>query len=239
MSTSDPIRLTDPASGAPDELRALFQAGERDIGTAQQLGSLSATLGPLLGPSGAAGAASPSGSSIVGAGKIAALAVALVGGAVLVASLHEEVPSSVPPATTPLVVPKPAPDPAAEPAEPEPPSAAEPEPAAASDSGDAPTAAPRRAERAPSAPAGVEAEAKLLERARAALVSNPSHAYALTTEHKLRFPGGALAQEREVIAIEALRRLGKGDQASRRADDFSKSYPDSAHRHALDAGSTR
>jgi type IV secretory pathway VirB10-like protein len=231
VSERDPIRLTDPASGAPDELRALFEAGARDLPTQARLTSLSAKLGPLLGPpvAATAGGAASSGSAL-GAGKLAAVAAALIGGAVLVATVTREVPENVP-APRPLPVetvqkPVEAPVPA--------PVASEPAPAA-----EPPSAPPSAAERsAPRAErrSNAELEADLLERARAALRSNPAHAYALTSEHKLRFPGGVLAQEREVIAIDALRRLGKNDQAALRADSFAKSYPSSAHRHKLDAG---
>jgi hypothetical protein len=97
-----------------------------------------------------------------------------------------------------------------------------------------PSPAPRTEQRS-----SAELEVALLERARSALKSNPQHALSLTVEHKLRFPGGALAQEREVIAIEALKRLGRSDQASLRAGEFEKNYPGSAHRRKLDAGVTR
>jgi hypothetical protein len=43
-----------------------------------------------------------------------------------------------------------------------------------------------------------------------------------------------LTQEREIIAIEALRRLGRADEAKRRAQAFSKTYPNSTFRPKLD-----
>ncbi|HEX6274930.1 MAG TPA: hypothetical protein VFZ53_17935 [Polyangiaceae bacterium] len=233
MSEQDPIRLTDPASGAPDELRALFDAGARDLPSQARLTSLSAKLGPLLGPAGGGTVGgTASGVSALGAGKLAAVAAVLVGGAVLVSSLTREVPENVP-APRPLPaqakaqppVEAPAPPPAAPEARPE-----------ATEAPSAPSSAAERPAPRVERRSNAELEADLLERARAALRSNPAHAYALTTEHKLRFPGGVLAQEREVIAIESLRRLGKNDQAALRADQFAKSYPSSAHRHKLDAG---
>ena len=233
MTDRDPLRLTDPASGAPPELRALFEAGARDLPSKGELASLSAKLGPLLGPSVGASGAAASGGSGVGLGKLAAIAAAIVGGAVLVSSLNREVPENVPDAR-----PLPGAEQAAKPAEPP---AATP-PASESTTAPAvesPSATPSAVERpAPRIErrSNAEIEADLLERARAALGSNPSHAFALTSEHKLRFPGGALAQEREVIAIDALRRLGKNEQAALRADQFAKNYPSSAHRYKLDAG---
>jgi hypothetical protein len=233
MTDRDPLRLTDPASGAPAELRALFEAGARDLPSKAELASLSAKLGPLLGPSvGAAGGAASSGSGL-GLGKLAAVAAALVGGAVLVSSLTREVPENVPDAR-----PLPGAEKAAKPIEPPPvtPPASE---STETPSVQAPSEAPSAVERpAPRVErrSNAEIEADLLEKARAALGANPSHAFALTSEHKLRFPGGALAQEREVIAIDALRRLGKNEQAALRADQFAKNYPGSAHRYKLDAG---
>jgi len=52
----------------------------------------------------------------------------------------------------------------------------------------------------------------------------------LTKEHTRRYPKGDLAQEREVIAIEALRRLGQLDAAKKRGAVFEQQYPGSAHR---------
>ena len=237
MSQTDPLRFTDPSSDAPDELRELFQAGVRDVPSHAELASLSAKLGPLLGPSGgpaASGTTPATGGSAATIGKLGAVAAALIGGAVLVTSLNQEVPSNVPePRPAPVAAPAPKPE-----ESPQAPSV---------------TAAPSLAPETPSAepstdprPAArnerrstAELEVELLERARAALKNNPQFALSLTAEHKLRFPGGALAQEREVIAIEALKRLGRNDQASLRSDEFSKNYPGSAHRRKLDAGVTR
>lgn len=234
MTDPDPPRLLDPASGAPNELRALFQSAERDLPREDELARLAQKLGPVLGPP-----ASPTGSaggSAGGIAKLAAVAGALVGGAVLVASLTDEVPHE-----TPVSRPAPSVTSTAERADAVAPPVADPTesvaPAVPSASV-APSLAP-----APVAPkerrSNAEIEVDLLERARRALGGNPSHALALTTEHKLRFPGGALAQEREVIAIEALRRLGRTDQARLRVDEFSKNYPGSAHRYKLDAGSAK
>lgn len=77
-------------------------------------------------------------------------------------------------------------------------------------------------------------EHQLLRAARAALERDPARALALTQEHKRRFPAGMLAQEREVIAIEALSRLGRSDDARSRADRFGKEYPDSPHGDRVD-----
>lgn len=77
----------------------------------------------------------------------------------------------------------------------------------------------------------------MLRGARLALEQEPRRALALTAEHKQRFPSGVLAQEREVIAIEALARLGRQDAARARADRFTADFPDSPHRERVDEAS--
>ena len=82
---------------------------------------------------------------------------------------------------------------------------------------------------------GPQAEVKLLERAQDALRSRPAEALALCNDHAQRFPGGMLVQEREVIAIEALIKTGRKDEARRRADRFKARFPGSSHTRRLDA----
>ena len=72
-------------------------------------------------------------------------------------------------------------------------------------------------------------EPQLIERARKALASEPRRALALTQEHQRRFPSGALAVERDVIALEALARSGQTAEARRRALVFEAKYPSSIH----------
>ncbi|MFO0592662.1 MAG: hypothetical protein U0441_34275 [Polyangiaceae bacterium] len=62
-------------------------------------------------------------------------------------------------------------------------------------------------------------EAALLDRARAAL-GTPASALRITEEHASRFPRGKLGMEREMIAIEALRRLGRGAESRARAESL-------------------
>lgn len=100
-------------------------------------------------------------------------------------------------------------------------------------------AAPSASSAAPTAKVSNKAapsEAALLEQARTALASDPARALALTRQHQARFPSGVLKQEREVIAIEALRRSGQSKAASERAGSFEQAYPDSAHRRAVEGG---
>ncbi|HKO91291.1 MAG TPA: hypothetical protein VJU61_09075, partial [Polyangiaceae bacterium] len=99
---------------------------------------------------------------------------------------------------------------------------------------DAPTPA---AEARPSAHgsrgAPAASEAELLRRAQAALAERPQEALRLTAEHQRRFPRAALGEEREVIAIEALRQLGRETAAQRREAAFERRYRGSVHREKL------
>jgi hypothetical protein len=83
--------------------------------------------------------------------------------------------------------------------------------------------------------AGSESEVQLLETAQEALRDNdPDDALALAAKHARRFPNGFLAQEREVIAIEALVRKDRTAEARVRAAEFARKYPRSAHQPRID-----
>lgn len=77
-------------------------------------------------------------------------------------------------------------------------------------------------------------EADLLNRARQALATRPARALTLAQQHQRLYSGGVLAQEREVIAIEALERLGREAEAASRARRFLDRYPGSAHRRKIE-----
>jgi hypothetical protein len=80
-----------------------------------------------------------------------------------------------------------------------------------------------------------ESELKLLQRAQDALVTTPDVALALADEDVRRFPGGILRQEAEVIAIQALARMGKPAAAEARAMRFREAYPRSTHLRRIEA----
>jgi hypothetical protein len=83
--------------------------------------------------------------------------------------------------------------------------------------------------------ADAETEAQFLDRARAALGTTPGQALVLTDEHARRFPSGALGQEREVVAIQALLRLGREGEARGRAQRFLAAFPGTVHRRRIEA----
>jgi hypothetical protein len=78
-------------------------------------------------------------------------------------------------------------------------------------------------------------ELALVNEAQEALAArDPARALAQAREHELRFRDGMLAQEREVIAIDALLRLGRRREAESRALRFHAQYPQSAHGRRVD-----
>ncbi|WP_437877938.1 hypothetical protein [Sorangium sp. So ce513] len=72
-------------------------------------------------------------------------------------------------------------------------------------------------------------ESRLIDRARAAATQDPGAALAAVQEHQREFPAGRLAEEREYVAIRALVRLGRVDEARARADAFLARYPSTSY----------
>lgn len=220
----DPPRLLD----SPDEplgLREALRGAEADLGSPAQISRVAGRLGPLLGAAGSAGGTA---AAVSGAVKASALALAVVvvgGGAWLLGGTRSSpsAPAALQsaPAQAPVAVP-------AAPALP-PVSAVAAEPAPAESA--TPSALPQKI----SPPAG-PSEADLLEEARALLARDPARALARANQTAARYPRGVLVQEREVIAIQALRRLGRDAEAERRARAFAKAFPGSAFQPKLDAG---
>jgi hypothetical protein len=83
--------------------------------------------------------------------------------------------------------------------------------------------------------APLPSEADLVGEAQSLLATNPARALALCDRHRRLYPRGVLVQEREVLAIEALERLGRHEQASARGTRFLDAFPGSAHRSKVAA----
>ena len=84
-------------------------------------------------------------------------------------------------------------------------------------------------------------EAALLERARASLANHPAEALAQADQHARQMPDGQLAIERELIAVDALMRLGRTDQARARARRAAERDPANMYRSRFEqllAGAT-
>jgi hypothetical protein len=225
----DPPRLADSATGDA-RLGALFRSAREDVPTDQELAQLAARLGPVLGPAPAAPAAGKLGLlAKVGSGV---LLVGLGVWGVLHQRAHEPV-AAVSAAKPPVIA---APPPVAAAPEVSAPSVETTPALPAAELSPAPSSAPSAHTPASARTASpARDEATILERARTQLAANPAQALALTAEHVKLFPHGVLSQEREVIAIAALRRLGRTAEAERRAEAFDRSYPHSAHQHTVDA----
>jgi hypothetical protein len=76
-------------------------------------------------------------------------------------------------------------------------------------------------------------EVGLLFDARKAMPAQPLAALRLLEEHAQRFPDGQLGPEREVLRIEALRKLGRTAEANERMRAFEARYPKSLHLRRL------
>lgn len=76
-------------------------------------------------------------------------------------------------------------------------------------------------------------EVRWLDQARALLAGDPAAALARADAHARRFANGALAAERELIAVDALQRLGRAPEARRRADVLLARNPGSLYRGRL------
>jgi hypothetical protein len=80
----------------------------------------------------------------------------------------------------------------------------------------------------------LRSELELIAEAEREARSNPKLALRLAGEHQKRFPNGMLSEEREVLAIEALARLGQTAGAEARAQAFLQRYPTSGHRRRVE-----
>jgi hypothetical protein len=103
----------------------------------------------------------------------------------------------------------------------------------------APTPAPIPAPVAGPAPssdddAGLSREHALLEAARSELERRPGSALSLLARHEAEFPSGALALEREFLAVSALERLGRRREAEARANALRARSPGSLYERRLE-----
>ncbi len=229
MSTpDDPERLAEGTASSP--LGALFASAARDLPSDEQLARLAAQLGPVLdsAPQAPSAPSAPAGTSLRVVLGVAAGTLLLVVGAGLALRRPAPTPAALPSAAPKVAEIAPTAQPQAPVPAPEP--APAPEARGTSESPDKPSAPSSKSPATQSKPS----EAALLEQARRALNTSPSYALQLANQHRALFPHGVLTQEREVIAIEALRRLHRGTEADQRATGFSKAFPGSAHQRMVD-----
>lgn len=249
---SDPTRLSDSRSTGSESLRRLLQAGRSEVPDDARLHGIASRLGFGLGsvPTGAAakGVATVLRNAAVKTGAAAIIAVAGAGAVVTLATSPQRQPpvaAQSEPRAKPMVVTTtasavsrpetPTPDVAPGPSGESLPRALPPRliarvPSAKAVSGTEPASATAAtAPEPPAAPPPTETEFSLVEKAQRALGSDPQRALALADRGESVYPTGPLAQEREVVAIEALIKLGRLDDARARGDRFARTFPGSAH----------
>jgi hypothetical protein len=233
----DPIRLSDPGSQAPSELSALFREAPLELPSEERLEAMRLRLpGPPI--PGLQPAVSPARSALTKT-VVGGIALGIAGvAAIWVVEPHEK-PVNRPEPTLSASMPGTSVEPTPPPAPRE--SVA---PAPLESTPVPPIAPPRSQDRAgenrrPDVAPKRTGEALLLERARSALASDPALSLALVRRHRSEFPNGVLRQEREVIGVEALRRLGRSDEASRKADQFQREFPNSPHGRAVERGQSK
>ncbi len=239
---TDPRRIAD--GGEHEELAELVRSAQKDLPSKSELSALAASLGPLVGGgvggSGAAGSAGAGAAGKAGGGAAAAaggnalgykvliglIGLGVVGGLAVyvVMKTNSEQPSNSPNSLGDVAPAAAVSAGARAPANTLP--KLNPSSTSSSQEAPAPSVAPSAsAKHAPKIPS----EAQLLQQARAALKSDPKRALSLTRMHQRHYPRGVLTQEREVLAIEALKRLGDESAAKERASTFEKAHPGSAH----------
>jgi TolA-binding protein len=249
----DPPRLVDSDDPV---LRAALGAGRSELPGDERMRALSAAFVARLGTGGGGGGGTPgdaapnasggsgasagtagAGGASAAAGGAGGLTMALGGAAlaiVVALGVWQSGRSDAPIAAV-SATPIEASAPAALPA----PSAAPvpAEPSAAVDTLPFDTLPSASASAAPPPPsASPEMEMEVFKRAQAALSSgDAAGALAACAAHQQAYPRSAFAQEREVIAIDALVRLGRRGEAEARADRFARSWPSSGHNRRIDS----
>jgi hypothetical protein len=87
---------------------------------------------------------------------------------------------------------------------------------------------------APDAGGDLAREADLLERARVIAPSDPGGALVVLSQHERAFPRGSLVLERELLAVDALLRLGRRADAEARARSLRARAPGSLYTRRLE-----
>jgi hypothetical protein len=100
----------------------------------------------------------------------------------------------------------------------------------------APALAPAPAPRKLKAPDTLDAEQRLLDTARAALVQQrPDAALEALRQHGARFPAGQLAEERDALEVQVLWKAGRHAEARAKGTTFRRRFPASIFNAAIDA----
>ena len=229
---SEPVRWREAGGGASSDVRELLRRAPRPRPmTAEQRARTAAKVAAVAALPATAGSAWLGG-KVLGAKGLAILAAfGLLGvglGVAVFALSGQHVVDTSPTVTTTHPSARPSTQPP-DPLAPEPTPSAPLLPAALASTSKPTIVAPTVV---PSTSASVDTlaqEAAILERARAAIGTDPAAALAACNEHQKGFPGGQLAAERELLAIDALGRLGRRADAKRRGEAFVAANPKSLY----------
>lgn len=232
-SRYEPRRLATRADDEP-EIAAAIVALRDERADAARLRALAERLAPELATPTVAGSAIPAlaGWMKISSGLIVSLAIG-----VHLATSGRPLPKGT------QVEPRTPPQPATS-ANPPPAAPAITAPTPTQRAADIPAAQPLAARRthprretagATAVPPSPEAELVLLERSRASLDVDAALALELAEQHAKSYPQGVFAQEREMLAIEALLKLDRKPAARARAERFLSRYPDSPQAHRVRA----
>lgn len=245
--SKDPERWTDAAGDVPESLQRLLRSAREDVPGQRTLTALGVAVPAFIAKGTGAAAATANAAtaakagtaakaaSVVKAGGVALstkLATVVVLGAIVGGSYYftrSNDPAPVPSAAE--ASPQPNTPVAETPREANPPPVNPTEQASLEE--EATPLPPPAEHKAPSAAKATSDELPLLQRARSALKSDPNKALSLVRRHAQEFPKSQFTQEREVIRIEALRKLGRNDEADRAGEDFNRRFPGSAHESKL------
>jgi hypothetical protein len=228
--THQPMRWAEPGSDAPGEVAAAIRTLRARRGSTEQVEALGRRLAPQL----AAPPVVDAGAAVSPWLKVGG--VVLLSGAIVFFALTRmtgmEAPHTQPRAQPaqpqqPMQVESPLPPSPATPALAPAPQPPEPRPKSRAASKPRPARAASPGELAP--PPSPERELVLLQRSQSALDRDPGAALALAEEHARDYPQGVFAQEREILAIEALLKLRQRPAALARADRFLQRHPESPH----------
>lgn len=256
MTEHDPPRLGAPGSGDSERLSRLLDGARADVGTDAEVNALHAALAANLWPdgnppggghpppgpdgasAGAGGGATTGGSALALKAGIGALLVVAAAGTWLATRSGGETPPIEPRAAkteteAPAANINPPGTGSEMPADR--PAVLQPESRATGDSSGIISVAPPSSVTPKKVGDAAPSESALLGQAQAALSRNASLALSLSEQHRAWYPRGVLVQEREVIAMEALKRLGRQGEASARAARFLKAFPTSAHRSKVES----
>jgi len=210
---SDPVRIREAGSDAPEELREIFRSAAKPEPLPPALGAM------LSGRvAGMAAATAPTSVLVKALPWLLGGAVAL-GGVVAYRARRVEPIAPAPRSPTPALAPAP------EPIVPSPPPAAAPPRRAVATRAPASSAAP--------AEDGLVGEERLLNEAHEALAASPKRALSLAQSHAKRYPQGQLVAERELIMIEALVGLGRRREAEALGRQLRETAPNNIYEERL------